>query len=88
MQWKSLCFTLGQEGKVPAKDVIAAQGKLCLMSEYYKKKKKGEKKRKKHLKFSDLVGNYFMAFKSSDVNVCNRNDGVFVCVSPLLTVNS
>lgn len=52
------------------------------------KKKKGEKKRKKHLKFSDLVGNYFMAFKSSDVNVCNRNDGVFVCVSPLLTVNS
>lgn len=35
-----MCFTLGQEGKVPAKDVIAAQGKLCLMSEYYKKKEK------------------------------------------------
>lgn len=83
MQWKSLYFTLGQEGKVPAKDVIAAQGKLCLMSEYYKKKE-----RKKHLNISDLVGNYFMAFKSSDVNVCDRNDGVFVCVSPLLTVNS
>lgn len=27
LQWKSLCFPLGPEGKLPAKDVIAAQGK-------------------------------------------------------------